>query len=281
MGASLPATLVVGGASNVPVLELNVSNQSGETVQLTGVTLSAEGTGVNSTGVVSLSVYEMVGGSPVLLGTVPNPFASSTTPTISLPSLNVPPTSTQTFLVTYNFSTTAAAGTYTVGIANAGGLTGQGLTSGKSLNVTGTPVSGAVVTVAVSTATATSTSTVTATSTITSTGTPTRTKTPGVVKTPVLYPNPSTGEPISVYVPGSGIVDGTVEIFTTAFRKVQVTPFKSVPLGVVGNGLMIYMTDKDGTPLASGVYYAVVNTTPLSNSGGAAQRLIGKFLLLR
>ncbi len=277
----MPATLVVGGASNVPVLELKVSNQSGETVQLTGATLSASGTGVNSTGVASLSVYELVSGSPVLLETIPNPYASSNTPTISLPSLNVPPTSTQTFLITYNFSSTAAAGTYTVGIANGSGLTGQGLTSGKSLNVTGAPVNGAVVTVAVSTATATFTSTVTATSTVTRTGTPTRTKTPGVVKTPVLYPNPSTGEPISVYVPGSGIANVKVEIFTTAFRKVQETNFANVPLGVMGSGPMITMTDKTGVALASGVYYAVVTTTPLSNSGGAAQRLVGKFLLLR
>jgi hypothetical protein len=155
------------------------------------------------------------------------------------------------------------------------------LTSGKSLNVTGAPVNGAVVTLAVSTATATSTSTVTPTSTVTSTGTPTRTKTPETEKTPVLYPNPSSGDPISVYVPGNGVANVKVEIFTTAFRKVQEKDFPNVLLGTNNNNPRVEMTDKWGDPLASGLYYAVVTTTPLSNTGGAAKRLVSKFLLLR
>ncbi len=281
LGASLPATQVVGGASNVPVLELNVSNQSGETVQLTGTTLTAGGTASSATGVASLAVYQVVGGNPVLLETILNPFASSNTPTIPLPSLNVPAGSTQTYLITYTFGSGAQAGSYTVGVINGNDLTGHGLTSGKGLNVTGAPVNGAVVTLAVSTATSTSTSTVTTTATVTATGTPTKTKTPSTAKTPIIYPNPSTGDPISIYVPGNGIAHVKVEIFTTAFRKVQEANFDNIPLGVMGSAPRVPMTDKSGDLLASGLYYVVITTAPTTSTGGGAQRLVGKFLLLK
>ena len=281
LGASLPATQVVGGASNVPVLELNVSNQSGETVQLTGTTLTAGGTASSATGVASLAVYQVVGGNPVLLETILNPFASSNTPTIPLPSLNVPAGSTQTYLITYTFGSGAQAGSYTVGVINGNDLTGHGLTSGKGLNVTGAPVNGAVVTLAVSTATSTSTSTVTTTATVTATGTPTKTKTPSTAKTPIIFPNPSTGDPISIYVPGNGIAHVKVEIFTTAFRKVQEANFDNIPLGVMGSAPRVPMTDKSGDLLASGLYYVVITTAPTTSTGGGAQRLVGKFLLLK
>ena len=151
--------------------------------------------------------------------------------------------------MTYSFSASAGSGTYSADLANAGSLTGQGLTSTKSLNVTGAPVNGAVVTVVAGTATTTFTPTTTSSFTVTSTptntwtGTPTLTKTPAPTRTPVLYPNPSTGDPISINVPGSGIADVKVEIFTTAFRKVQDGITHDVILGTNTGDPQIVMTD--------------------------------------
>jgi len=266
-GSAPPSNQTLGqGSSNVPVFQVNVTNQSGETVQLTGATLTASGTGNSATGVSSLSVYEVVGGTPVLVGTVSSPFATSNNLTVSLPNINVPAGSSQTFLVTYNFSSTAAPGTYTVSLANAGALAGQGLTSGKSIQVNGAPVNGAVLTVVANTATPTTSFTATVTPTVTQV---------------VLYPNPSTGGPVNLLVPGSGTATVKVQIFTTAFRKVQERDYPNIPLGTTGNGPTVDMTDNWGDPLASGLYYVVVTTTPQQNSGGQSQRFIGKLLLLR
>ena len=84
-----------------------------------------------------------------------------------------------------------------------------------------------------------------------------------------------------MYVPGAGTADVKVEIFTTAFRKVQEMPFSNVQLGMASNGISVPMTDRHNDLLASGLYYVVVTTSPSSNSGGRALHLIGKFLLLR
>ena len=139
---------VAAGTSNVPVLKATVSNQSGETVQLTGATLTETGTGLASTGIASLTVYAIMGGSPVFLGQVSSPFALSNSPTVPfLPNLNLPPSSAQTILVTFNFSPTASLGTYTLSLANSCALSGHGLTSDKGIQLTGAPVNGAVLTV--------------------------------------------------------------------------------------------------------------------------------------
>jgi len=87
----------------------------------------------------------------------------------------------------------------------------------------------------------------------------------------ILYPNPSTGGPISVHIPGlTGVSNIQVEIFTSAFRKVKSEFFPQVP---AGTDVTIQLTDSWGNPLASGLYYVVV----ITNEG----RAIGKLLILR
>jgi hypothetical protein len=62
-----------------------------------------------------------------------------------------------------------------------------------------------------------------------------------------------------------------VEVFTTAFRKVNQISLVNVPAGPARVSLPL--TDKNGSPLANGVYYLVV-----VNQQG---RAIGKLLVLR
>ena len=60
----------------------------------------------------------------------------------------------------------------------------------------------------------------------------------------------------------------TVKIYTAAFRKVQETTFPQVPNG---KAVVVDLTDRWGTPLASGIYYVVVAT-----DGGKS---VGKLLI--
>ncbi len=120
--------------------------------------------------------------------------------------------------------------------------------------------------------TATPTATPTLTPTLTSTAQPTNIPTPHPSTTQVvLYPNPSNGtQPLLIAVPLTAPADVKVQIFTTAFRKVQEKNYPSQPVGIP---VSITLNDREGTPLASGLYYVVV-ITPQGRS-------IGKLLILR
>lgn len=89
---------------------------------------------------------------------------------------------------------------------------------------------------------------------------------------PVVYPNPATGGSVRLHLllPSSSNI--TVEIFTTAFRKVQETVFPAQPVGV---DMVVNLVDKSGITLADGLYYISVST-PLSST-----RKITKLLILR
>jgi hypothetical protein len=257
----------------VPVLEVNAANTSGETVDLTSITVTGTGTGNLATGIVSVQLYlanasGAATGSP--LATVNNPFASGNTVTINFPG-TVGAGTSQNYLVTYSYSNTPTAGTYGANIANAAGLSGQGATSGKGIQVVGAPVNGAVDMVNAATMTPTATHTLTATPTLTATAAPGN----GVV----VYPNPGKGGPVNINIPGQMVTsDVRVEIFTTAFRKVQDTTFPKIPAGM---DVSIDMTDRWGNLLANGLYYVVVTANPENGTGAAPIRLIGKMLLLR
>jgi hypothetical protein len=97
----------------------------------------------------------------------------------------------------------------------------------------------------------------------------------------VIYPNPWTGGPVHLLVPGTGVATVKVEVFTTAFRKVLVKNFEAIPLGTPGSGPTIDMMDQWGNPLGNGLYYVVVSTVPQSGSGGSPLWMVGKMLLLR
>jgi hypothetical protein len=87
----------------------------------------------------------------------------------------------------------------------------------------------------------------------------------------VLYPNPTDGNgPLYISVPLTAPANVKVQIFTTAFRKVQEKNYPNQPVGIP---ISITLTDREGIPLASGLYYVVV-TTPQG-------RTIGKLLILR
>jgi hypothetical protein len=91
--------------------------------------------------------------------------------------------------------------------------------------------------------------------------------------TPIsIYPNPSDGtRPVSIHVSGrTEVADVTVQIFTVAFRMVQQTVFAQVP---AGTDVQIELKDKNGKPLASGLYYVIVTFD--------GQRTVGKLLILR
>ena len=86
-----------------------------------------------------------------------------------------------------------------------------------------------------------------------------------------IYPNPATGPIVHILpAPYLGFSNVRVEIFTVNFRKVQDRTFYAVP---AGTELAVNLTDREGRPLANGLYYVVVTT----NSG----RVIGKLLVLR
>jgi hypothetical protein len=90
--------------------------------------------------------------------------------------------------------------------------------------------------------------------------------------TPVIYPNPADGtKPINIHLDLTDTSNVKVQIFTTAFRRIQEIPFPQQPVGI---DVQINLTDKWGSPLASGLYYMVVT---INNS----QRLVGKLLIIR
>ena len=226
-----PANQPVGvGAGNVPVLKVIISNQSGETAQLTGATLSESGTGLASAGIASLMVYTIVGGSPVSIGQVSSPFASSNSTTVPLPNLDLSASSALTILVTFNFSPTASLGTYTLSLANSCALSGYGLTSDKGIQLTGAPVNGAVLTV----------------------GSPTPTPVVNQVTIGNPYPNPVGIGPLSIPVIAPTGSTATWTVYTLGFRKIHE---QSQP--IPGNdGILSWdLLDKWGAPVANGLYY--------------------------
>ncbi|HTC19360.1 MAG TPA: hypothetical protein VK859_00835 [bacterium] len=86
-----------------------------------------------------------------------------------------------------------------------------------------------------------------------------------------IYPNPVFGPTVNVIPPAySGLSDVRVEIFTTAFRKVQDGIFPNVPPGVA---VEVELKDKWGKPLADGLYYLMVLVD--------GSRSIGKLMVLR
>jgi hypothetical protein len=248
------------GASNVDVFQVRVTNSSSIQVTLTGLTLAASGTGDDNSGIGSVMIYVdnnadgVLEGSDTYLGTSAYSLDNGT---ISFGfNSSVPAGTSVNYLVVDNFSTAAPDGTYVAGV-NAGGLSGS--CAYGSVQFSGLPVSGATITIAHATYTPTVTST------------PTETALPNT-STLVVYPNPADGtQPVSIHVPGRTEKSAVmVQIFTVAFRLVrQLEP----PQTLVGADVKIDLKDKNGTPLASGLYYVVVTVD--------SERSVGKLLILK
>lgn len=126
------------------------------------------------------------------------------------------------------------------------------------------------------TPTYTATKTNTPTQTFTPTKTYTLTSTVTQAPTPLvghvgLYPNPASGETVTVLSPFyPGVSNVRIEIFTLGFRKVIDMTVDSVP---TGTGITVRLLGRFSAPLANGLYYVVVTT----KSGKA----IGKLLVIK
>jgi beta-glucanase (GH16 family) len=135
-----------------------------------------------------------------------------------------------------------------------------------SLTLTATPTNSAT-----SLLLATPTFTPSATSTFIPASTASWTPTPSGPSEISIYPNPVFGPTVNVLPPAySGLSDVRVEIFTTAFRKVQDEAFPNLP---PDTAIEVQLKDNWGKPLADGLYYLVVLV-----DGG---RSIGKLMVLR
>ena len=218
--------------------------------------------------------------SPTVTATVSQTVSATLTPSLtasftqtltSTASLTRTPTKTPTqtpSLTSSPTGTPSMTATYTTTVFPSATKTPTA-TFSATQNPTNTPT----VTLT-STPTPTPSVTSTASFTVTPILTSSPTETPTVVSgsTPVIFPNPAPGPgPAHVRLPsypGVGVV--RMEIFTTAFRKVNAPP----PSQQAGGATMdVPLTDKGGSPLANGLYYVVVNSP--------AGKSILKWLVLR
>ncbi len=187
---------------------------------------------------------------------IPPTATSTNTPTKTNTSTNtpVPPTPTSTATKTNTSTgTTTSTSTFTATRTNSFTATStSSFTQTPTRTSTPTPTFSAT-----STATATFTASSTPTPTASFTKTVTGTSTPSPNGTPVVYPDPVSGPgPVYLRVPLSKISDVRVRVYTLAFRVVDRLTFENVQ---PGQGVPIPLTDKWGTPLASGLYYLVVS----------------------
>jgi hypothetical protein len=241
IGPNPPANQTVAwGASNVPILQLDVTNTSGEAVNLTSLTVTGTGTGNLATGIVEVQIYLDNGsgiptGSP--LATVLNPFISGNTVTINF-SGTVGAGVSQNYLVTYYYATTPSAGTYGASVANSASLTGQGQTSGQNIKVTNAPVNGATDTILPAptatysfTLTNTNTPTFTATNTFTPTNTFTTTPTftGTITNTPLLSYTPTLSPTITNTPLNTGTFTPTSSIVLTPYTYTPTNTFTYTP----------------------------------------------------
>jgi hypothetical protein len=75
----------------------------------------------------------------------------------------------------------------------------------------------------------------------------------------VLFPNPVTGPgPVTLQVTLSTAGQARIEVFTLAFRMVNEITLPNVPAGTTNVALPL--TNREGMPLANGLYYVVVQT---------------------
>jgi len=123
------------GAVDVPVLQFQLTNPGSGSANINNLTLTAAGSGNDLTGIASVNVYLDnnndgvfdAGDTPLANGTF---SADNGTVVINLGD-SIPPGGTNTYLVTYTFSSTAAAGNYSTSF-------------NPSVNLTGTNASGAI-----------------------------------------------------------------------------------------------------------------------------------------
>ncbi len=256
LGTNSPAgSNQIPGSSNLPVLQVNASNTGNGAATITSLKLTASGTGNDITGIASVSLYldannnGVADGTETLLATG-NYGADNGVLTFNFNQV-VSAGGSANYLVVYNFSALAPAGTYQAVLAGNSDATGVNGATGNPVIFSGAPVGGAVVTV--------------------SNSTPTPTPVTEIKINPP-YPNPSFGGPVTlnVQLPGTGEVH--LSVFSASFRKIY---DNKIPLSGSGNVSWDLM-DRQGTPAADGIYYL-----RLEVSAGSNMKKIFKVLVLR
>ena len=274
LSGTVPSSLRVPGAAQVPVFEIQAQNNGADPVTLTSLKLKGSGTGDEASGISSVALFLDLNNNGVVDAGEPLLASGSYTGNDGTVTLNfsnlIQGANAANYLVVYNFSSSAPTGTYQAGLMSDTDLTGVDGTTLQPLVFTGAPINGGTITLQNGTPTATLT--VTVTSSATATITPTITATSSIGRTPIVFPNPADGtKPVMVAVNLAQATDQvTVEIFTVAFRKVQETTYsnsQNATASALGGAAVskvwtvpVTLTDKWGTPLASGLYYVIVGT---------------------
>ncbi len=204
MGSSAPPNSAqYSGTANVPVLQINLNNQSNAPTTMTSLKVTASGTGNDATDISAVKLYldangnGIVDGGDSLLG---SSTYSSDNGTALIAFNNVLPAfGNANYLVVYDFGGLAPNGyTYQASIASNNDLTGVDGTFGLPVLFTGAPQAGALISITDVTPTSTRTPTpsvgsTTFTPTPTFTGSPTQTftSTPTVTSTLTGSPTPN------------------------------------------------------------------------------------------
>jgi arabinan endo-1,5-alpha-L-arabinosidase len=242
----------------------------------------------------SLTATPSASATPTPTGTPSFTPASTANPTASLTSTGTPtnsntstrtPSLTPTASMTPNFTSTHTStvtmtptATRTNTVPNTSTFTAT-----RTSTVSSTPTFSSTVTFTpthspnpsnspTSTRTVTTTFTSSSTPTLSSTATAAFTATSNPVgnQTVVIFPNPAPGGTVHLLPPiYAGSSNVRVEIFTAAFRKVKDETFTNIPSG---QAVTLLLTDRQGSPLANGIYYLVVTTS--------RGRSIGKLIIL-
>jgi hypothetical protein len=213
-GTPTPATLQISqgvtiadsnqlpGSANVPVLQLQLTNQSSAPTTMTSLTLTASGTGTDALGISQVTLYLDSNGNGIVdagdtLLTAGAFTADDGTLTLTFGDM-IPAGGTQRLLVVYQVSATAPQGTYRVGVLSNADASGTNAQTLQPVVITGAPVTGSTKTVVWPTPTrtpspipsvtntCTPTPTRTATPTASATGTTTWTRTVTLTPTPTI-----------------------------------------------------------------------------------------------
>jgi len=198
LGPAEPANSIQSpGAANIPALQLQVTNNSNVAVTLTGLKLTASGSGDDAAGITLVSLYLDGNNNGLLDGgdslvSIATYNADNGTASFAGSDL-LAPLGVNNYLVTYSFSGTAPNGTYQPRVAVNADVTGVDAAFGFPVWVFGAPVTGAIITLGGPTPT----------------WTWTITPTPAISVTPTITPTPS-GPVTLIYVNGSSACAGAL-----------------------------------------------------------------------
>jgi hypothetical protein len=226
----------------VSVQQIQLVNPDALSVTMNSLTLTE--TGAPAGQITSLSLINSNGTTLTTTG------FSGTAATFNFTDIISGGGGTATYRIIANFSTTASTGNYSFSITGAAG------TNGQPVLFNGLPVVGATVTIV----TPTSTFTTTETATLTLTPTMTQSPTPTAPLVPIVnppYPNPSSGNPVTIVISAPGSSTVTADIFSLAFRKIKTnSTYVSGPTFLTWD-----LTDRDGVLVANGLYYLRIQVT--------------------